>query len=782
MNQSNSTTINPTMGDEVIIDLRALFFKLISFWWLFVISLSLCVCSAYLYLRYTTYEYQAATKLILKKGNADALSEEKVLLQEKGLFSGARVMTDEIEILKSKDLIQKVIDDLDFEIFYYEIGHVKESELYAYNCPIRLDSFADINLKSPISIWVEVTSSTTFKYAFAEEESRNSGIFGVPITHPDGNFTIILRDSTRLNWVLKQKFRIEIMGVARVARIYQNKLNVNQVGDKWSSGVVQLVIQDPVPEKARDFLYALIRNYNKAEIQDKNQILTNSLKFIDERLLSLERELERLESGIEVYKEKNQIMTNIAGENSALIIQELNAFEKELADLEVKEEIVELIKKILVDQENEFSIIPVNLLNEYPELSGLINRFNQLCIERSRMINMGTTKQNPMVINLNDQLQDLQSAILQTTDNIKRDIAIPIQKAKQQIGNVRNQIQSVPKKERQLLDQQRRQALKESLYVYLLQRREETALSEAVTTPNTRVIESASSSTRPVRPRPRIIYVLAVLLGVMLPFAYVFIRQLFNDKIETEEQIKRITSIPIIGRIGHSKLKDKVVVNMASRSAVNEMFRSLRTNLNYLNPGHENRVILVTSSVGGEGKTFISINLAKTLSITGKKVLLIGLDLRKPKLSKYMDLEGDILGVTDYLIEDVHWKDLIHAYEEGLDFIISGPIPPNPAELLLNPKLHQLIEQVKSQYDYVIIDTPPVGLVSDAILLGPYANQTIVVVRHLYTQGKMLERQEELAVEQKLVKPGIVFNGIKTNKAYGYSYGYGNSYGYFNNE
>ena len=400
---------------------------------------------------------------------------------------------------------------------------------------------------------------------------------------------------------------------------------------------------------------------------------------------------------------------------------------------------------------------------------------------RNKQISKTASAKNPVRVELESQIIDLRQLILQTLQNLKKDIQIPIAEIERNIQNLRTSMNSIPRLEKKLIEKMRTQAVKEKLFLYLLQKREETALSEAVTTAKTRTIDRARLSKSPVYPKRKMVTMFSGIIGLMVPFLLVMIIGFFDNKIDSEETIKQITNIPILGRIGHKKGNEQIVVKQGSRSAINEMFRLLRTNLNFLNHSRTQQTIVFTSSISGEGKTFIAINFGVTLALSNKKVIVVGLDLRKPKMGMYMD-DSNEKGVTNYLVGQSNLSDIVKTYKDNpnLSYITSGPVPPNPAELILSGKMEALIKELKKEYDYVLIDTPPIGLVSDALLLRGFIDNILIVVRQKYTHKVMLKNLENMYQNNELEKTSIIFNGVKQGRGYygygGYKYGYNEEY------
>lgn len=784
MNNPKDNISNKFQTDTIQIDLRKWLFLLLSYWWLFALSLAIAIPSAYTYLRYTTYQYSARAVLLIKDaGRSGEISEQSILLAE-DFTGGRKAMDNEIQILRSLPLMEKVIDTLGANVQYFRQGKIKERELY-HESPILIDSFSLPLLKqSGVSFFIDIIDKKSFLLKRNEEDAGTSYEFSVPFLSVYGHYTISHVPNTSL---IPGLYRIAISPIENIAKAYQSKVRVERVGDQRASSVLDLRLNDPVPKKAEDIINMLIDIYNQEEINDENQVLRNTIEFIDERVKTLTQELGAVERDIEKFKSSNAIITDNASSSLNFTLGEIRSSIQEVSSFEVKKNLLSSLESFLVENRETFQLIPANLFADNPVLSSLVNQYNSSLLQRDQLA-ITASPQNPTRIALEKQLMDLRELIIETIRNLQKDLQIPIDKAQKEIQDLELEMSTIPNIEKVLLEKKRTQTIKESLFLFLLQRREEAALSEAVTTASTRLLDRARSSKSPVTPKRKVILMAAFVLGLLIPILLIILYSLLETKVNSEEIVKSLVSIPILGRIGHNKGSEKIVVKAGDRSVVNEMFRSLRTNLNYLNLEGKKQVLLVTSSVSGEGKSFIAINLGIALSLSDKKVILIGLDLRKPKMASYLGVQKNAAGITNYLIGKSTLKDIITPFEgnPNLSYISSGPIPPNPAELILSDRMGQVIQELQKEYDYVLIDSPPIGLVSDALLLRKFVSNILIVVRHQFTRKIMLRNLEDMYQREELEKAHIILNGIKRSNNYygygGYHYGYGNGYGYYKND
>ncbi|MEL6864729.1 MAG: polysaccharide biosynthesis tyrosine autokinase, partial [Bacteroidota bacterium] len=774
-NKTAHTKINPATGnpkDIIILDFQKLLGKMLSYWWLFLLSIAIAIASGNLYLRYSTFMYSARAILLIKDaGKSGKISEQNILLTDDGLTTGGKAMDNEIQILKSLTLMEKVVERLNLHVAYFRQGTVIESELYL-NTPFLLDSF-ELYGESDFgaTFYMELSDYETFLFKEnPDDEEHVQCYFGVPFQTNSGRFLINLNPKRA---IVKGSYRLSVFPKEAAAFQYKSDLNVQRIGDHSSSSVLELSIVDPVSEKARDILNTLIDIYNEEEVKDENKVLRNTLEFIDKRVLRLVSELDSVEGGIQRYKSANSIISDNASTSMSYTLGEIRSAVQQISDFDIQKKLLESLEQFLTKDQNKFDLIPTNLIAENPVLAGLVTQYNNLVL-RNNQISITASSENPVRKNLEEQIIDIRGLILETIRNLKNDLQIPIAKIEDNIQELRQSMGVIPGIEKRLIEQMRTQAVKEKLFLFLLQKREETALSEAVTTAKTRTIDHARNAKFPVYPRRKLIWLFSAVLGVLVPFLLILVMGLFETKIDTEDSVKQITTIPILGRIAQNKGKEHIIVKQGSRSAINEMFRLLRTNLNFINHSKPQQTIMVTSSVSGEGKTFIALNLGVTLALSGKKVVLLGLDLRKPKMRTYLEAgEGD--GITNYLVGQSPLDDLIQVYphQKNLHFVTCGTVPPNPAELILSDRMQQLLKELQERYDYILIDTPPIGLVSDALLLRQSVDNILIVVRHKFTQKGMVRHLENMYQDGELNKATLILNGVKNGKSY---YGYGGYY------
>ncbi|MCC6725923.1 MAG: polysaccharide biosynthesis tyrosine autokinase, partial [Saprospiraceae bacterium] len=730
-----------------------------------ILFLFLTISGAYLYLRYAIPKFEAKTTILIKsEKQKSGISEEK-LLGELGILNPDVNLENEIQILKSRTMMEQVVDELGLNVSYYGVGRITENEIYKES-PISVDSF-DIGLNNKVEFKVSINSDNTLNLKYGDSIfhvsqdlvfQNNIGFFRFKI-------------NTSIPWQPKQEIIISIVNTRALATSLARKIIVVNVGD--FSNVLELRLIDPIGKKAVDILNKLIEIYNNAAIEDKNKISANTLKFIEGRLFFLTQELGDVEKDIESFKRKNKIPMSI--ETTAKSYSEnTEQYQKDLSSIAIQIEILLAVQENMKSSSGNFNYIPTNIGINNQSVSTLFEKFNDLLIEKERLSRSGTNN-NPKLLTIEAQIdnirQNIVSAIQDELNNLKL-TKLQLEKKVNQLSNFTN---SIPKFEREFLEIYRQQNIKESLYLFLLQKREETALSMAVTPNSARVLDAAMVNAKPVEPKKTTIYLIALMLGLGIPIIVISVISLLNDKLYYPTDIENEIDTPIIGTIMQNKKEKQIIVSKNDKSASAEMFRLLRTNLQFmLGPG-KSKTILITSSVSGEGKTYIAVNLGVSIALSGKKTILLGLDLRKPKLKSYLVDKPEDVGITNFLISDLGIDDVIFKTEinDNLYFIPSGPVPPNPSELILSKKMDELMEILQSRFEVIIIDTPPVGLVADALLLNKYIDTSIFVIRSGQSRKTSLRLIEDLYKNSKLKSLGIVFNGMKTRNRYGYGYGYG---------
>jgi tyrosine-protein kinase Etk/Wzc len=767
MNQNNQVNQPQILTEEVTIDIRSLFNLFLRGWYWFLIFPLLMGVSAYMYLRYIIPQYEVKSSILIKSDNQGGLGTDMLSQELLGYGTGQlSEMTDEARILTSRSIVREVVEDLKLQSTIYKDGRIKDTDLYDRS-PILVDSFSlSKKIKGAIVYEAKIIDSNNF--ILIKNEKEYKGVFDSLLTNEFGSY--LFRYNPNADLWDDGEYIIKLSTTFNKVLEYQRRINVNYNN---GSSVVDLSMVDEVPKRCEDILNKLITVYNLVGIEDKNAVGRNTLEFIDERLLIITDELQGIERGIQGVKEREKITVDPESDLSFLYGQ-MGIYGQQLTDLEVQKDALSILDNYLKKGSNKYELVPLNL-QKNESLVQLIVKLNEAIQLRRRLLQT-LTIDNPNIISLDDEISNYRYQLQENIENIQNDINNTIRKIRAKSSDFELQLRKTPRKERELLEVKRQQAIKENLYLFLLEKREETAISLAATIEAARVLDRpALTQIKPVSPNRSSILAGAVLIGLVLAVGAIILREFLIDTIQSEDEIKSLTQVPVLGAIAESKKESKIVVSKSSRSAIAEMFRLLRTNLQFTLAGKPHKTMLVTSSMSGEGKSFISINLGMSFALSGKKVIIIGLDLRKPKMASYLVDNIPTKGISSYLIDAATKDEIINSsgINENFDFIASGPIPPNPSELILNGRLDILIEELKQTYDVIIIDTPPVGLVTDSLLLKSIVNTSIYVTRFSYTKRSQLRLINQLYKENKLINPTIVFNGVKRGRGYGYGYGYG---------
>ncbi len=746
--------------------LTQIFHRYLPFWPFLVIFLAITLSVAFVYLRAQTKIYVATAKVLLKdpqKGGGDSK-----VLDALNIFSEKKIVENEILVLRSSSILQEVVKQLDFYTTVYNEGKVQTEELFGTNAPLffqAVNKDTTINGGGKFSLEIDWNKNT---YKLDKITHGFSDIINIAGTE----YRAIINNEYNKNAIGKNFFVI-FNNLASAA----GSISLAIEPLSFSSTVLNLSIQTPVPEKGIKILNKLFEVYNIAGIKDKNEIAIRTLKFVDDRLSKVTADLDSVERNESAIKAREGI-TDISeqGGEYAGILKELDN-KKTTIDLQM--DILSGVQSYVNSKGRQRGTVPATQMVSDPIMSGLIS---QLYTAEFDLENARSTagEKSETVILADQKVTKIKNDIKESINNIRNNFQIERSSLNAGIAKYNSLLAQLPGKERALLAISRQQAIKNNIYTFLLNKREETAISSASTTADLRVLENGGSY-GPISPIPKNYYLMGLLAGLLAFLLYVQLNEPLNSKVLFRSEIENKTKIPVIAEIIQTPDKNNIAITEGKRTVVAEQFRALRTNLGYMGLSEKNKTILVTSSISGEGKSFIATNLALSITLTGKKVALLEMDLRKPKLSKELGVKRDP-GISGYLIGKSTLEEIIKptAYN-NLFLITAGPIPPNPTELIGKPEFAVMIEELKKRFDYLIIDSAPVGPVTDSQLLHEYAQTTIYVVRHDVTPSVFLKLMDGLYKEKKFNNMCVVFNGIKPRGAsflnYGFG-GYGNGYGY----
>lgn len=744
--------------------------KYVSQWKWFAISFFICLSIAFAYLRYTVPTYKAVSNIMIKDERKSGIASELAAFSDISAISSAKSTVDnELYVLRSKSLVGKTILDLKLQYTYYGVGRILSGEMYG-DLPFELTILND-STQAPVNQYFSFFI-TPNKKSFAIEDE----ISGEVLSDQKYNFPfvfmgqkMIVKENQIHETELGKKVLVKVFPFDGLVESYYNRLQVT-AADKYSS-VLFLSFTDAVKGKAADFLDKLVENYNLDGINDKKFVSENTLEFIENRLNLITQELSGVEKNLETFKKENKV-TDIVSE-AELYLGSASELEKAFAAKSTQVQVIATLQDYLKSTSLN-DVLPTNLISG--EASDQIASYNALVIQKQKMAT-SAGPQNKTIQQLEQKIKALQVTISTSLQQMKQQLTIELNGLRRQNNTMATRISKVPTQELEFRDINRRQTIKESLYLYLLQKREETAITLAVTAPNAKIIDRALVSNAPVSPNRQIIYLGSLFLGFLLPFSVIYLRDLVDTKIKSRLDFEKITSIPVIGEV--PKLDSgNLITNDNLRSGTAEALRIIRTNLEFFftnKPEGKGKKIFVTSTYPKEGKTFISVNLATILAQTDKKVLLMGLDIRNPKISEYITTPTK--GITNYISskEKVVLKDYI--YPSGIaanfDVLPAGIIPPNPSELLMSKALENLLAEIEDIYDYIVVDTAPISLVTDTTLIAKYADAFLYVTRANYLDRRMIPYIEKLYSDQNLPSMSVLVNDTEVSTTYGYGYGYG---------
>ena len=789
---------------EEPLNLYALFFKFFAYWPWFIVSVVGCLLLAFIYLRYQTPVYNISASVLIKE--QDARSKAMMgtngalgALQDIGGFSMTSNFDNEIEILKSRTLIRKVVTDLNLYIntqqqrtFGYAPSLYKQSPVAVSLTPEEAEQ-----LQSTVVLYMRYTPqgslSVRAEYEWNEAEQVIEKEFPkLPAVLPTdaGVFrfstdSLVLAELKAEGKSLEQDLELitDIASPTVVAAAYANKLSI--MPSSKTTTIAKIELLNSSRQRGIDFINRLVAIYNQDANDEKNEVARKSAEFIEERIAIINEELGSTESQLASFKQRSGL-TDLTSD-AQLALTESSKYEQQRIENATQISLVQFLQNYINDPKNANEVIPANVGLQDNNLTSVINQYNELIIERNRLLRT-SSENNPAVINLNTGIEAMRTTVRTTVQSVLKGLQIAKADIQRQTSKYESRISAAPEKEKEFMTISRQQEIKATLYTMLLQKREENAITLAATANNGRIVEQAQPSLKPVSPKSSIIALAALILGLGLPVGFVYLRDLLKYKIENREDVERITTVPILAELPKcdTPANSSIVVRENKNDMMEETFRGLRTNMLFMLEPQE-KVILFTSTQPGEGKSFLAANTAISLAFLGKKVVILGMDIRKPGLNKAFGFTRSAKGITNYLNDPEH-TDLMSLIMESqispnLQILPGGSVPPNPTELVARPVLDDMINMLKERYDYVILDTAPIGMVTDTAIIGRVADLCVYACRADYTPKNGYEYINVLKNSHKFPKLATVINGIdmrKRKNAYGYGYGkrYGYGYGY----
>ena len=758
-------------------DLMTIYTLLILNWQWFLVSMFIFVCGALLYLRYADPVYSVQAKVLVKEEeNSNSTRNSIRYIQDLGTLSASTGIDNEVVILQSQSLSYAAVKNLKLYTEYRSEGKVKKTLVYKTQ-PINadLDSAHLQDNKMPVAIKISRKDNTY--YVEGVSESLRGHFKHLPARVRTNNGTITLTKNGLREMENGEAFYVTISPVHQVGNLYARALKVSAFSKQTS--IALLTISDRNMQRGVDFLSELVYCYNQQANEDKNEIAFKTEAFINTRLEKINTELGTTEGEIENYKRENRMVQQSL--NASYSMNQVYGLEQKISDAQTQMQLVEYLREYVMDPKNRYRIIPSNIGLTDGISTSFIATYNQNVQERNRLM-LTASEHSPQVKQITATLDQLEGSIHDALAQARRSAQLQRQSLQQQYNVYQQRVAQSPEQERVLTQIGRQQEVKSGLYLMLLQKREENSISLAATADKGKLIDEPEPMGM-VSPKKSIIMLVAIVLGFGLPLLITYLLQVMRYKVEGHDDVARLTRLPIVADVAvasdSAKTAAGIVVHENKNNQTDEIFRSMRTNVQFMMKDSE-KVIMFTSTTSGEGKTFNAANLAVSFALLGKKVILLGLDIRKPALGRLFEITDRQNGITTLLTKDVVTVADLKAQirpsgvNANLDLLLAGPTPPNPTELLARDSMRQVVNILRAEYDYVIFDTAPVGLVADTLQIGKYADVTCVVCRADYTPKSSFGLVNNLALEKKLPNMCIILNGVDmSKKKYGYYYGYG---------
>lgn len=776
-------------------NLYALFFKYILYWPWFVASIVLCVIGTYLYLNYQVPVYNITSSVLIKEEDQKSGTGSSPMgaIQDFGMFSMTNNFDNELEILHSRTLIKKVVCDLELyistvkkRIFGYAKPLYKNTPIRVYISPEQADK-----LENGVKLRINYTKggqlSVEASYVIDEEENKIEHVFNsLPAVFPTpvGVFSFIRNDSVP---ILEENLDLEVFvnSPTRTAGDYIENLSVESVSK--TTTIAELSLKNTVKERGIDFINCLVAFYNQDTNDEKNEVAQKTAEFIEGRIRIINQELGSTENELADFKQRSGL-TDFASD-AQMALQESSKYNQLRMENTTQISLVQFLREYIDNTANADEVLPANVGLQDPNLTSVIDQYNTMLIERKRLLR-SSSENNPAVINLNTGIEAMRRNVQTTVNSVLKGLQITKSDIERQAHKFEGQINNVPRQEKEFMTISRQQEIKATLYIMLLQKREENAITLAATANNGRIIEEPLPDKYPISPEKKMVMLIALCLGLGIPVGIVYLQDLLKYKIENREDVEKVTSVTLIGELPLAiKTKNGAIIIQENKNDImEEIFRNLRTNLLFM-LDKKDKVILFSSTQPGEGKSFVAGNTAVSLAYLGKRVIVVGMDIRKPGLNKVFNLSHKVEGITNYLSnpEEVDLFSLIQKSDisQNLDILPGGPIPPNPTELVSREALDKAIDLLKERYDYIILDTAPIRMVTDTAIIGRVADICVYVCRADVTPKAGFEYINVLREEKKFKKMATVINGIDMRKrknnygyTYGEKYGYNRGYGY----
>jgi len=777
--EDNSYQLNINIRDQIS--------KYLQYWKWFLLSFIICILFVLVKLNFTTPYFKSFSAIQIKDTKGRANESDLAAFEELGIDTRSnRIVEDEIEVLKSKRLITKTVKDLKLNIQFFtdensvtkfiddqlglSFNYFKKENYIEPPLKINFLMPSDKVYEVSAKFIITITSPTEYIFVNLIKDSKKKYTFGEKIQTSFGDI-IITPNFDKESSLIGSDVLVKILPLKSVIANFMGNLEISTRSE--FSSILDLTLNGPSKEKSEDFLNRLVKIYNDEAIKSKDLRSKKTAEFVKNRLEIISNELSDVDITAEKFKQRNRL-SDMATE-TGINLQSGSKIENELVEANTELQLLESVKSFIATKSGD-ELIPVNLGFADANVDNISNKYNELILEKERLLKSSTEK-NPIVVNLNEQINRVKKNLDESLNNLQASKQISLNALTQQNSYINSKIYSTPRKERQYRDIQRQQQIKEALFLYVLQKREESAMSLGVAGANSKMIDKAESRNSPISPKKTIAYLAALIMGAFIPFSIIYVKNFFDTKVHTREEIEKILNIPILGDTPKLETKKQFLISKRDHSSIAEAFRILRTNLSFLltHTNQKGKTIFVTSTIAHEGKSFVASNLAASLGFAGKKTLIIGMDIRAPGIKPYLDIRGT-KGVTNYIIDsELSVDDIIFEVPkvENLDLISSGDIAPNPAELLMHPRVKILFDTVKEEYDYIIVDTAASSVVADTMLLHEYSDAFVYVIRANFLDKRRLAYIHSMHKDNRLPNMALLINGVDHKKSYGYGYGYG---------
>lgn len=786
MNNNESSSLRDLSSEYQSQSLKRDLFRYLKYWKWIAVCAIVALAVSYVYLRYTPYIYKTDAKIkILKK--KDSGFDLSGLTGNTPLFDMSKInLANETEIIMSRRILGKVVDELNLITDYFLRGNLKDNVIFGSEVPIVVNwQFGERGPQggSSDTFIYKMIDNTSFNIKILDKQFDKNFNFGEVVSA--GDFEFIIQKNPLFNTnspYIDKEIHFYYRNRLSIVNRLKSRISIDPVGE--GSEVLELSMTDQNSLRSEAILNTLIEKFNADGIEDDQEIAIKTRDFVTNRLELIESELDTVESNLVDFRKSSKYVD--VGSETSLIYSTYSSAEQKRSDLELQKQIAEFLQDE-INNNQEYSLIPANVGLTNDNTNALISQFNQLVLERNKQLTSSTVN-SPQVVELSEQLDLLNNNIVEAIKNYINSIDISIQNISDREAQYNTDRQNLPEKEKRAREIIRQQTVKENLYIFLLQKQVEAELSAAITAPTAKVVDYGYTPASPVSPKRSVIYLAGLVIGLAFPIGILYIMYLFDTKVTSKEQIQAKLNLPIVAEIPLNKAYEKKIVSSTDNSDIAEAFRILRTNMSYLNvvreKGSKSKVFFSTSSTKGEGKTFNAINTASVFASNNKKTLLVGCDLRNPQLHNYLGVSRKNIGLSSYLVNnELKLDDVIlqqNKVKVDFDIILSGEIPPNPSEILNNGRLEQLLNEAKEKYDYIIVDTAPTMLVTDTLTIFDLADAIIYMVRANYTELKILRHIGDLVKFKETNNLAIAINAVEEKKGYEYNYGYG--YGYYSDE